>query len=210
LVQSSGPLLSHDWLVGCGVAVAAPLANGILTCRPQRKISLALTIPVVAIVLALIATDLYAVRGLESSSLAAYKINYPVARFAHRYYYRNGITADDIGMISFLTDGRYLDLSGVASSKITRGKVDHFLSAGLIGRLSKDQGSRVAIISDHYGKALPDNWVKLASWEMQNIETWSFYAIDTSAATSLKSYLADYHTLLPPHTRVQYFYSPHP
>jgi hypothetical protein len=156
------------------------------------------------------AINLYAVRAIDRSSIDTYKMKYPIASFAHRYYYRYGITSDGIGMISFLTDGRYVDLSGLATTKIARGKADHFLGPGLIGRVSEEQGSRVAILRTTYHKVLPDNWIKMATWTLPGNDSWSFYATDTLAATYLKRNLDDYREILPNDVKAQYYYSSSP
>lgn len=213
IVGPSGSLFSYDWLVGCAAAVAVPLLPDYFAHRPTRKISRVAGLSVLVIILALTTRNLYAFRESERDSLGIYRMKYPIAQFAHRYYYRYGIVSDDVGMISFQTDGRYLDLSGIASTKIARGKVDNFLSPTLISQLSKAQGAYVAIISDRYDKALPDSWIRTGEWEMTGHDpsekrTVSFYAMDSSAATRLRKNLEEYTHFLPQGLSVEYFFSP--
>lgn len=204
IIHPVGSLLSHNWLVGCGVAMA-PMLRNYFVRRPQPNIRLTKVLPIAAIVLSLITTNLYAVRKLDSSSIAIHRQQYPVARFAHRYYNGYAVVSDDIGMISFLTDGRYLDLSGLATPEIARSRIDHFFSPGLIRHLSLEQNSQVAIISSRYDKALPDSWIKAASWESAGVGSWLFYAPDTLAASNLRKNLDNFAPLLPSNINVRYF-----
>ncbi len=213
MVEPAGSLLSYDWIVGCAAAVIAPLLSGYFSRRPARKVPRAAGLSALIIILALTTRNLYAFRESERSSLGTHRLKYPIAQFAHRYYYRYGIVSNDIGMISFLTEGRYLDLSGLASTKITRSRVDNFLSPGLINQLSKEQNSQVAIISDRYNKTLPGNWIRTGEWEMTGYDpsekrTVSFYAMDSSAANRLRKNLEEYTHFLPQDLTVQYFYTP--
>lgn len=213
MVQPAGSLLSYDWLVGCAAAVTVPLLSDYYSHHPARKIPRAAGLSVLIIVLALTTRNLYAFRASERSSLDIYKLKYPIAQFAHRYYYRYGIVSDDIGIISFLTEGRYLDLSGLASTKIARSRVDNFFGPALINELSKEQNSQVAIISDRYDKTLPDSWIRTGEWEMTGYNpsekrTVSFYAMDSAWAKRLRKNLEEYTHFLPQDLTVQYFYSP--
>jgi len=207
ILQSASPLISYDWLVGCATAIAVPSTRNVLVHRRQIKAMLVVSISVGVIILILVTTNLYAVKALDRNSLVTYKMNYPIAKFAHRYYYRNGIASDDIGMISFLADGGYLDLSGVASLKIARSKLDHLFSPGLVSRLSQELNARVAIVSDRYDKVLEDNWVRTASWELPGCGTMTFYAADSTDAFHLREHLDDYAPFLPRDITAQYFYT---
>jgi len=215
MVEGAGSLLSYDWLVGCGAAVAVPWLSGYLAKWPDRKAGRAAGTAILLIALILTARNLYAFRASERSSLGTYRIKYPIAQFAHRYYYRYGIVSDDVGMISFETDGRYLDLSGLASIKIARSRLANFFSPELIHELSREQNSQIAIISDTYDKPLPDHWIRTGQWQIPDPDpsekrAVSFYAMDSSAATRLRKNLEEYTHFLPQDLTVQYFYSPPP
>jgi len=213
MVEPAGRLLSYDWLVGCGVAVAVPLLSHYATKPLTRKTSWITGLSALVIALTLFTRNLYAFRESDRSSLAVHRLTYPAAQFTHRYYHRYGIVSDDMGIISYLTEGRYLDLSGLSSIKIARGKTDKYLNPGLIYQLSQDQNSQLAIISDRYDKGLPESWIRTASWKMPALDgydkkTISFYAVDSSAATLLEKNLVAYTSFLPRNITVQYFYSP--
>lgn len=213
MVEPTGALLTYNWLVGCAAAMAVPLLSDYFAHRPTRKIPRVAGLSLLIIVLALTTRNLYAFRESERDSLGIYRMKYPIAQFAHRYYYRYGIVSDDVGMISFQTDGRYLDLSGIASTKIARSRVDNFFGPALIHQLSKAQNSQVAIISDRYDKPLPDSWIRTGEWEMTGHDpsekrTVSFYAMDAEAAKRLRKNLEEYTHFLPQGLTVEYFFSP--
>jgi len=203
-------LLSYDWLVGCGIAVTIPLLQGYFARLPQKKGRFIPALPAVFIALVLLTTNLYAVQALDQSRLATYKMNDAVARFARLYYYKYGITSDDIGMISFFTDANYVDLSGVASTRIARIKTSRYFNTGLIRRLSDDAGVKLAVISSQYDKGLPDNWVRMASWNIAGREAWTFYCTDTFSISYFKWNMNDYARTLYPDIKVNYFYTQGP
>jgi hypothetical protein len=210
ITGSKSFLLSYDWLVGCGIAVGAPMLQTYLKRLPQKPLGVTPALSAVLIALGLTTTNLYAVQALDRASLAAYKMKYAVAQFAHLYYYRYGITSDDIGMISFFTDANYVDLSGLASARIARIRNDRFYNPALVKHLSDVQGVKLAVISNHYDKGLPDNWLRMASWNISGKETWTFYCTDTFAISYFKWNMKDYARTLNPDIKVNYFYSQDP
>ena len=205
ITGSAASPLGYDWLVGCGIAVATPLLRDYLVRRPQKGIGFIPALSVVVITVGLTTTNLYAVQSLDQNTLANYKMKYAVAKFAHMYYYKYGITSDDIGMISFFTDANYVDLSGLACTKIARIGKDRFFNTGLIRQLSDDRGVKLAVISNHYDKGLPDNWIRMASWNISGKETWNFYCTDTFALSYFKWNMRDYARTLYPDIKVRYF-----
>lgn len=196
--RSVKAFLSYDWLVGCGVAVGIPLLWNYLARPAGKRVRLAALVAGVILVPVLLTRDVYAFKGLQRNSREVYEVQNPVARFAYRYYSRYGILSDDIGQISFRTEGRYWDLTGLGNP-------------GLLNR-GRRGDSHIAIISDQYRRPLPASWIRTARWvrngeEGVNTKTYTFYARDTSYARWLNLYLEDFTPFLPVNFDVEYFYS---
>jgi len=236
MLSPVGSLLSYDWLVGCGLAVMAPLLGRALGAgrtapdvmaaggtasygiTPRRTIPGRRWIGASAIAFTicfLTTRNLYAYREDEQASIRIYRQEYPIIQFFRRYYYRHNIVADDVGLISFRTDGRYLDLSGLGSPRIARSRVDHSFNPGFVHELVRKENSHIAVVSGRYDKALPENWIRTAEWVWPGQggyekRTLSFYALDSAMAKGLRENMEEYTPLFPRDLTIRYFYSPPP
>jgi hypothetical protein len=213
MVMPVSSLVSYDWLVGCGIAVALPLLSGAGFQRLGHKTSRVAGVAATLIALMLCTKNMYAFREARRSSLEAYRLEYPAAQFVRRYYFRYGIVSDDVGSISFLTEGRYVDLSGNASIKIARSRGHHSPDPNLVNQLSMEKRTHVAIVSDKYARALPQNWVRTASWQWNGVageesKTLYFYALDSITAGVLKPELEEFAYFLPKNVTARYFFNP--
>jgi len=212
IVEPAGRLFSYDWLVGCGVAVAVPLLSHYGTGQQHRKSRWSTALIALSVGF-LLTRNLYAFRETSKSSIQLHRLIYPAGKFAHRYCNKWAIVSDDIGVISYLTEGRYLDLSGLASVKIARSRANNFYSTELVSQLSEEQYANLAIISNRYTHGLPESWIRTASWALPGNgpaekNGFTFYAMDTAIARILIHDLKEYSWFLPRDFTVQYFYSP--
>jgi hypothetical protein len=206
LLEPPGTLLSYDWLVGCGTAVAVPLLSPYATRSSTRNTKYAAGLTAILVIL-LLTRNVYAFREADRSSLAINRLAYPAGQFAHRYYYYTFIASDDIGLLSFFTDGYYLDLSGLASPKIARSRANHYYNQGLVRELGEERNLQLAIVSKGYERGLPEEWIRTASWETPDKKTLLFYARDSASANRLINHMEEYASLLPHGLTVSYFYS---
>lgn len=140
-----------------------------------------------------------------------YYQQYQTARFVHRYYNRFGIACNDPGVISYWSEGRKLDLTGVADHSVMRSRRANSWSSAIADSLSRKENIRIAILSDAaYSSILPQRWNKVASWKTSNnsrtgFDSVSFYVPDTFSITSLRKNLEAYQPLLPPAIIVRYY-----
>jgi hypothetical protein len=147
-----------------------------------------------------------------------YDQQYLTARFVHRYYFKWGIGINDPGVVSWFSEGRKLDFTGVGSSDVTRCKKEHRWSPGWADSLSRKMGISTAIVSDPWFR--PDQlpmWNKVASWRVPDGggdahaepgagEVVFFYAINKYDTARLRKSLHDYQPFLPAGVAVQYYY----
>jgi hypothetical protein len=128
---------------------------------------------------------------------------YQMGLFVRRYYQGLTVALNDIGAVNFLADIHCLDLWGLANREIAAAKQKHTYQMSDIARLSKQSGTRIAIIyDDWFTGAIPPEWVRVGQWTIQhNIiaggETVSFYAVDPAETAHLTECLRDYSPHLP-------------
>ncbi|MBS1663641.1 MAG: hypothetical protein JST68_21540 [Bacteroidetes bacterium] len=148
-----------------------------------------------------------ALGGVTAASVGVWRQQMEVAKFVRRYYNRYGVSVNEIGVVSYFTDGRKVDLTGVANyspkwgmPKWDQKKRFHW-SPLTSDSLSYWEGAMVAIMTGPKSDEKPvGRWGKVASWN--NIH---FYALDTSIARRLRNNLRDYEKTLPTSVQVQYY-----
>ena len=141
-----------------------------------------------------------------------YDQQYLTARFVHRYYFKWGIGINDPGVVSWFSEGRKLDFTGVASADVTRCKKEHRWSPVWADSLSRKMGVGTAIVSDPWFR--PDQlpmWNKIASWKIPDNGATPgagevfFYAINKYDTARLRKSLHEYQPLLPAGVAVRYY-----
>jgi hypothetical protein len=204
---------SYDWLIGCGVAVIVPFLSHYKPKRLNPGKVWGAGLIVAVIVLTLMTRNLYAFQSADSASLNIYKQEYPVGKFLQRYYRRYPIASDDIGLASYLMEGRYIDLSGRASIEVARSRKGNYFSADWIQALSTKENTFLAVVSDGYAGGVPKEWIKTASWVMPGYDPsdkkiFSFFSRDTAVAADITKKIKEYSFFLSKEITVEYFYSP--
>jgi len=213
LLEPVGSQFTYDWLIGCGIAVAAPLLQPLINKPYTRTAGWTAMTVMLSLAFILLARNLYAYRDTDRASIRISRQEYPVARFLRRCYNTSTFASDDVGVMSYFVEGRFLDLSGRASNKIARSKSDHFYTPAVAGQLIAEDGILFTIVSDRYTHVIPEELVRTASWKMPASDlspekTFTFYTRDTMIARDLTRKLKDFAPFLSPDVRVQYYYQP--
>jgi len=208
LVQPERLSWQYEWLIGLGLALAYPLLRSWPPARNQRAIGW-IGIPLAVV---LLTKDVYAFRQSDRSNLQLYRRQYQISKFLHRYYPGYGILSDDMPLTSYFAEARYIDLSGIASVSIARGRLDNYSQPILLKQIIEKENAHIAVLSDRYQPLLPEEWIKTASWEMAAFDTmpkktYYFYSRDSSQADQIKKNLVEYALLLPPDISVRYYYT---
>lgn len=210
IVPAESFLLSYDWLIGSAIAVVVPLLlrhAPRLFHRNNRPAQWVTGIAAMAVIGLLLSRNLHAFEKASRSSIRLYRQQYLAGQFARRYYRRRGIASDEVGAVSYLADGRFFDLSGLASIKVAKSK--NALSPDSLRRLSQEVSTQLAIVSDSYTRKLPASWIKTGSWDIPRFDRpgkdiLSFYVVDPSWAPEMKRNLEEYRRLLPGDITVRY------
>jgi hypothetical protein len=142
-----------------------------------------------------------------------YDQQYLMASFVHRYYYKSSVGINEPGAISWFSEGRKLDFTGVASSDVIRGKRMHYWSPVYADSLSRQDGIRAAIVADPwFSRYRLPKWDRVASWNIPDngpapgsSKIINFYVVDEWDTTNLRRNLHEYQQLLPASVEVRYY-----
>lgn len=134
-----------------------------------------------------------------------YDQQYQMARFLDTYYAGEGVAANDIGAINFMTDIRCLDLRGLGNIEVTRAKLARAFNTGKIAELAALHQVRVALLYSVWfqgDESVPKSWIEVGKWTIRECvvcgsPTVSFYAVDKNEANRLMQNLQTFSTRLP-------------
>gem|GEM_PF-2895224 len=116
------------------------------------------------------------------------------------------IAANDIGMISYFSENKVVDLWGVANIEVAKAMLDKSYSTNTISEVSKKENVRMAILYEHWFDefgGLPSYWIKIGEWSMTNVPlflgsgTVSFYCMNSEDADNYRTKLKDFSIILP-------------
>lgn len=138
--------------------------------------------------------------NVRQACIETYNEENLTARFVRRYYNKWSIACNSVGVISYYSEGKKLDLG------ISR-------PARLVDSLTRRDYIRVAILYDKKLDTNPlSNWNKIASWRIPSEDgakedSVSFYAFarDSSLQANLRKNLRDYQYRLPAEVNVRYY-----
>ena len=176
--------------------------------RPQR--TPAFVIPGIAILALLIipftTRNAANLAHFQSDCKRIYDEQYLTAHFVHLYYNRQTVGTNTPGAISYFSEGRKLDFTGVASNDVVRFTSEHGWTPQYADSLGKKDGIRVAIVADPWFRAeqLP-RWIKVATWGLANQSNINFYVVENYDTTWLRRRLHEYQPLLPTSVSVKYY-----
>jgi hypothetical protein len=195
----------------CALLAAIPL----LRFRQRSTLLLLAACELALIFLA--ARTLSATNGIRKASFNVYEQQYQMARFVKRYYPSAALAANDIGWISYASDIRLLDLTGLANWDVFRAKRAGRYTTAVIDAQARRLGIAIAIIYDSWfsntpkadfgGPPVPADWVRVGRWRIDDNlflgdSTVSFYAVRPSEIEGLRGALHAYATSLPPSVTV--------
>jgi len=139
-----------------------------------------------------------------------YDQQYQMAQFVHRFYDTAGVAFNDIGAVSYYSQGRKLDFWGIANVEVLKSRKEGYWSPVFADSLAGREHVRIAIIYDGWFKGLLlPHWRKVASWTIPNnliaaFDNVSFYAVDSTEAPRLKANLQAFQPSLPRDVVVRY------
>ena len=166
----------------------------------HKKISIALLIIIISPFLARTGLSFY------KSSLAPkniYEQQVQMAKFIHKYYQNKTIVLNDIGAVCYYNKIKIIDVNGLANIDITKAIRKNSYNTSFLDSLSKEKKASIAILYKSVTKfKLPDNWIKVEKWKINNnVTCWKdevfFYAIGKKNIQILKRQLHTFDIELP-------------
>lgn len=133
-----------------------------------------------------------------------YLQQFQMARFLAQYYPDAPVAINDIGLVTYYQPRPIVDVFGLASTEITRLKLQGRFEAGALSRITEARGVRVALVyRAAVGAALPPQWRLAGSWKgpkpvILGADTVNFYAVNDAELIPLKKALSSYAPCLPP------------
>jgi len=140
-----------------------------------------------------------------------YDQQYQMGQFLKQYYPDQIFAANDIGAVSYYTNGRVIDLWGLATTEVAKSRKKNYWTADFLDKFSRERNTKLAVVYDSwFDSSLLKRWTKVGEWKIQNNviggdDKVSFYAIDTSYAQGLKINLQSYQPKLPSTVEVKYY-----
>lgn len=146
----------------------------------------------------------------KQACINIYEQQYQMGRFLKQYYPNETFAANDIGAVSYYSNGRVIDLWGLATTDVARSRKEKYWNTDFLDSFARNSNAEIAIVYDSwFDSSLLKRWTKVAQWKIQNNvicgdDKVSFYAIDTSLAEGLKNNLHSYQQNLPSSVEVRY------
>jgi hypothetical protein len=134
-----------------------------------------------------------------------YEQQFQMGGFVRRYYDGQPIAVNDIGLVSYRSSARTLDLVGLANIDVARLIRSRTYTPQQRDRLSTTAGAKVALVYDswftEYG-GIPSEWQKVGEWTIIENRicggpTVSIYAIDPAEREALIAHLREFAAQMP-------------
>lgn len=147
----------------------------------------------------------------KQACINIYEQQYQMGRFIAKFYHETPVAVNDIGVISFKSEARNLDLWGLGSIDVAKSKKEGYSTVFFLDSLSRQRNVLLAIVYDSwFTDSLLNRWRKVATWKIENNvicgdDIVSFYAIDTSNYAAIKQNLMKFESDLPAGVQVKYY-----
>lgn len=129
---------------------------------------------------------------------------YQMGLFLQRYYNGETVAVNDIGLVSFLSETKVLDLWGLGNLEIAQKVLENeFYQTDLLEINQRYETDVVIIFDSWFRGSIPDEWIKVGEWEIiDNVvcgdSRVSFYAISPGTKVEqLTANLQDFSDDLP-------------
>jgi len=214
-LASTGWLYRYEaYLIFCTVVIAGVLIfkHGREVVRQRGKAAgWVLGVAVFALAFPLVLRSAAAFSKTGVACVNIYQQQYQMGQFLHQYYDRDAVAANDIGAVSFFTDGPKLDLWGLGNIQVARSKKKGYWTPGFLDSLCRARRVGTVILYDRwFSDSLLHRWTKVASWQIRNNviageDSVSFYNIGGDDGVLLRQHLKEFEMRLPAGVTVRYY-----
>ena len=218
LAVFSAHLRYEAYLAGTAIPV---LLTVLVKYRPQdlrgalRRYDLALVALGLFLLAPFLTRSWTAFSNIGLGSIWIHDQQYQMGQFIHQYYDKEGVTFNDIGAVSYYSEGRKLDILGLGNNDVAHFRHDHpalyLRDPTFNDSLARQKGVRVGVIYEPVLSAYAQHWKKVASWDIpfENpipfYDSVSWYAVDTAEAVNLSRNLKRFQRRMPREIVVRYY-----
>jgi hypothetical protein len=141
-----------------------------------------------------------------------YQQQYQMGQFLHTYSNRDVNAVNDIGAVSFLTEGANIDLWGLGNIDVARSRKRGQWTPVFLDSLCRAEHAGTAVLYEKwFSDSLLHHWTKVATWHIGNNvicgdDTVSFFSIRAADGPVLKKNLQEFEPRLPAGVTVKYYY----
>ena len=214
-LASTGWLYRYEaYLIFCTVVI-----GGVLIWKYGRqvmrewapRIGWVLGVAVFALGFPLVLRSVAAFSKTGTACVNIYQQQYQMGQFLHRYYNEDAVAANDIGAVSFFTDGTKLDLWGLGNIQVARSKKKGYWTPDFLDSLCRAERVHTVVLYDRwFSDSLLRRWTKVASWQIRNNvicgeDSVSFYNIGGDKGVVLRQNLKAFEERLPAGVTVRYY-----
>ncbi len=150
-------------------------------------------------------------RGLESHNklrfapINIYEQQFLISKFLDKYYKNIPIGMNDIGLVSLSSKVNVIDVYGLADNNITKAKIARVYSQEYFYDYLEKKNCKILVIFESwFTQEIKSNpkLIRVATWKIENNEVCgmdevTFYALDSTTAEDLKTYLEKYKEIMP-------------
>jgi hypothetical protein len=214
-LASTGWLYRYEaYLIFCTVVI-----GGVLIWKYGRqvmrewgpRIGWVLGVAVFALGFPLVLRSVAAFSKTGTACVNIYQQQYQMGQFLHQYYNQDAVAANDIGAVSFFTDGTKLDLWGLGNIQVARSKKKGYWTPDFLDSLCRAERVHTVVLYDRwFSDSLLRRWTKVASWQIRNNvicgeDSVSFYNIGGDKGVVLRQNLKAFEERLPAGVTVRYY-----
>jgi hypothetical protein len=176
-----------------------------LPAERRRMVYAAITICTLAFSYSSLKRGLLWTMWMPQATTNIYEQQFQMGRFVGRYYDGQVIAVNDIGLVSYKSTARTLDLVGLANMDVARLMRSRTYTTQSRSGLSRAAGAKVAMIYDlwfiEYG-GIPPEWQKVGEWTIIENRicggsTVSIYAVDPAEREPLIEHLREFSAQMP-------------
>jgi hypothetical protein len=154
--------LVGSFTIICGVLVIK-YANTILKER-SNTLDFVAGLLGVLLLMPLIVRSFNVFNKVSSGAICTYDQQFQMGRFVDNYYNQDPVAINDIGAVSYQSEGTKLDLWGLGTIEVARHMRNQTYTTGFLDSMARKKDIRIAICYENRFSGLVKHWQKIASW----------------------------------------------
>ena len=152
-----------------------------------------------------------AISKAKQACINIYDQQYQMGSFVANYYRTSPVAMNDIGVVSFKSEAKNIDLWGLGSIEVAKMRKEGNHTATFFDSLCKENNVEFAMVYDSwFPDSLLTKWRKTATWQISNNvicgdDIVSFYVLDSTKYYSLQKNLIKFAPSLPSTVKIEYY-----